>query len=217
MRKDFKNLREEEENITKAYNFSSNKYADYFKDELDEKTLDKELLNRFSKDINYGKVLDIGCGPGHISNYLFKIGCNVQGVDISKGMINVANKLFKGIKFNIGDMFAIDERDNYFDGVCSFYSIVNFSYENLDKVIKEYKRILKNNGLLFIAFHVGNEKLTADNFLDSNISLDFYMHDLDKIVDLLKNNNFEISEAIIRYPYKSEHGTRRAYIIAKIE
>ena len=49
----------------------------------------------------------------------------------------------------------------------------------------------KNNGLLFIAFHVGNEKLTADNFLDSNISLDFYMHDLDKIVDLLKNNNFE--------------------------
>ncbi len=38
------------------------------------------------------KVLDIGSGPGHVADLLFKAGANVTGVDFSSNMVEVAQR-----------------------------------------------------------------------------------------------------------------------------
>ncbi len=45
-------------------------------------------------------IIDIACGPGHITNWLSKAtGGKVTGIDISEGMIKQAEVLYPEIKF----------------------------------------------------------------------------------------------------------------------
>lgn len=39
-----------------------------------------------------GKTLDIGCGTGKVSNYLFKCGFDVEGCDFNKERLEIAKK-----------------------------------------------------------------------------------------------------------------------------
>jgi len=51
--------------------------------------IDKGMINSESS------ILDIGCGPGHISCELAKVSKNVVGIDISENMLEYANKIQK--------------------------------------------------------------------------------------------------------------------------
>ncbi|MCZ7399677.1 MAG: class I SAM-dependent methyltransferase [Candidatus Methanoperedens sp.] len=45
-------------------------------------------------------VIDVACGPGHITNLLSKVTSGrVIGIDISEGMIKQAKALYPGIEF----------------------------------------------------------------------------------------------------------------------
>jgi hypothetical protein len=93
------------------------------------------------------------------------------------------------------------------------YRIVS---EDIAAIVKDFYRVLKATGLLLLTFHVGNQKVVAENFFDQNVSLAFNYFDPDAILDILKAQGFQIREAIIRYPYENvEPQTKRAYILAQ--
>lgn len=203
-----------QKNIIDAYSSSAKIYSEKFYNELDYKPLDRQLLDRFAQLIPQNElVCDIGCGPGEVANYLYNKKVKVMGMDASGKMIEEAKKKNPKINFKVGDMFNLDISGNYFYGITSFYAIVNYQYDDIKKIIKEYHRVLKNNGILFIAFHTEEKKLHVKNFFELKISLDFYFSDEDKIIKILKETGFEIIEALVRFPYKEEHPSKRAYIL----
>lgn len=205
-----------QQNIINAYNSSAKIYSKKFYNELDYKPLDRQLLDRFAQLIPKNElVCDIGCGPGEVANYLFNKKIKVMGIDASGKMIEEAKKMNPKIRFKIYDMFNLDIPDNYFFGITSFYAIGNYRYNDIKKIIKDHHRVLKKNGILLIAFHSGGKKLHVDNFFEIKISLDFYFSDEDKIIKILKETGFNILEALVRYPYKDEYPSKRAYIIGK--
>ncbi len=58
-----------------------------------------KLLDLLKVD-NSDDVIDVACGPGHITNLLSKVTSGrVTGVDISDGMIKQAEALYPGIEF----------------------------------------------------------------------------------------------------------------------
>jgi 2-polyprenyl-3-methyl-5-hydroxy-6-metoxy-1,4-benzoquinol methylase len=68
-------------------------YAAAFLNELADKPLDREYLDKFRELVGTeGLVCDLGCGPGQIARYLKAMDINVIGVDKSKGMIEVAKR-----------------------------------------------------------------------------------------------------------------------------
>jgi ubiquinone/menaquinone biosynthesis C-methylase UbiE len=201
--------------ITEVYNSSAKFYSDKCYNELDYKPLDRQLLDRFSQYIPLNEIVcDIGCGPGEIANYLYNKNLNVIGIDISEKMINEAKRLNPNIEFKIDNMFNLNMSNDYLFGICSFYAIVNFQYKDIKKIIKEYYRVIKRNGILFITFHIDEKKIHVDNFFKTGKSLDFYYFDENKIIKIIKETGFEIIEALVRFPYKEEYPSKRAYIIS---
>jgi ubiquinone/menaquinone biosynthesis C-methylase UbiE len=202
-------------NISDSYNRVATEYKAFI-NELDHKPLDREILSRFARmTIDQGKVYDLGCGPGHISAYLKKSGIDVNGVDISEGMIREAKITYKDIDFFVGNMFDLDVANDQLAGVVAFYSIVNIPQENLFEVFKEINRVIKPGGNFLISFHIGNEKKQLTRFLDQDVLMDFYFFEPDIILQILEKVGFVIDDVVIRYPYRGvEYQSKRAYILS---
>lgn len=101
----------------------------------------------------------------------------------------------------------------HFSGMCSFYAIVNFQYEDIRNIFREYSRVLKKDGILLISFHVGEQRISVDDFYESGKPLVFYYSDEQKILELLGDAGLEILEALVRFPYREEYQSKRAYIL----
>ena len=64
------------------------------------------------------RILDLGCGTGHLANQIAQIGAEVIGIDISTAMIEEARRLYPNLRFEIagGADFHFDQP---FDAVFS--------------------------------------------------------------------------------------------------
>src|SRR5262249_15370108 len=119
---------------------------------LRDKPLDRQLLNRFATEIRgRGDVCDMGCGPGHITRYLRLAGTNVFGLDVSPRMVERGRQLNPDISFQVGNMIALDLRDETLAGIAAFYAIVNIPPDSLPSVFKEMARVLQPGRLLLIS------------------------------------------------------------------
>jgi len=101
------------------------------------------------------RVLDVGCGAGRTTYYIFENGCRVIGVDISLPLIEQAKKDYPSIDFRAMDARKLDFKDNSFDAAFfSFNGIDNLpSLEERENAIKEMKRILRPGGVLIYSSH----------------------------------------------------------------
>jgi SAM-dependent methyltransferase len=209
---------QEQKNIIECYDKTAKNYADKYIDELSKKHFDRMLLKSFaSENSNKGKLIDLGCGPGQTTKYLSGCGLtDLVGVDISPAMVTVAKSIHPMLNFETADILNLKYPDKTFGSAIAFYSIVHFDYEQVKIAFKEIKRILADNGEFLFSFHVGDNVVHLDDFLDHQVNIDFYFFETNKITDLLTETGFEIIDAIERYPYKDvEYSSKRAYIWAK--
>ena len=64
------------------------------------------------------RILDLGCGTGHLTNQIAQAGAEIIGIDISEAMIGEARRLYPNLRFEIANAtgFHFDEP---FDAVFS--------------------------------------------------------------------------------------------------
>ncbi len=203
--------------IRESYDRLAEEYTRRIADELQHKPLDRELLDRFTKQTRgRGDVCDMGCGPGHVARYLRDAGASVFGLDLSPGMLGQARKLNPDISFREGNMLSLDIPEGALAGVTAFYAIVNIPRQALPLVFREIWRVLKSRGLLLLAFHIGNEVLHEDELWGQKISMDFLLFQPSEIRLDLEKAGFNIEEIVEREPYPDvEYPSRRAYIFAR--
>ena len=105
------------------------------------------------------KIIDIGCGFGKTIFNLYKKGyVDIYGVDINKSGIKFANLTSKQLKldpkpkFKIANALYLPYRDSMFDCVITqaFWTAIVTMKERL-QIIKEISRVIKKNGILYIA------------------------------------------------------------------
>jgi SAM-dependent methyltransferase len=207
------------EEVQSAYDRVAENYAEQFRDEMDRKPFDRKMLDWLAEKVgDLGVICDMGCGPGQIARYLNAHGVKVCGVDLSSEMVRQAKSLNPQIPFQQGDMFALsDVADNSYGGIAAFYSIVNLPRLSVVRALQELRRLLTPNGVLLLAFHVGQGITHLDEFLGKEVSLDFIFFETEEVKEYLRTAGFELEEAIERDPYSKEveHQSRRAYIFAR--
>lgn len=103
------------------------------------------------------RILDLGCGTGHLTAEIAARGAEVVGIDKSRDMIEQARKLYSDLRFEIGnaESFHFDEP---FDAVFSNAAI--HWMRDQDGVASSIHRALKAGGRLVAEFG-GNGNLRA--------------------------------------------------------
>ena len=203
--------------VRKSYDIVADEYVRRIYDELQHKPLDRQLLDEFAERVrSAGPVCDLGCGPGHVARYLHDRGVEVLGLDLSESMIKQARRLNHDVRFQVGNILALESPDKAWAGIVAFYSIVNLPAESLPTAAAEMLRVLRPGGRLLLSFHIGEETLHLDQWWDRDVSIDFYFYQPVRIADLLARAGFVIDEIVEREPYAEvEHQSRRAYIVAR--
>jgi ubiquinone/menaquinone biosynthesis C-methylase UbiE len=204
--------------VQRAYDDAARAYADHLFGELAHKPFDRAMLDRIAEQVgDAGKICDMGCGPGQIARYLKDRGAPTVGIDLSAGMIENARRLNPDIEFVQGDMRALDAvADSAFAGIVTAYAIVNIPRDELPLVFREFRRILRPEGVLLLSFHVGDEVRHVTDLHRTPVELDFYFYTPAIVKALLTDAGFTIDDAIEREPYPDvEAQTRRCYIFAR--
>ncbi|CAA0218848.1 bifunctional demethylmenaquinone methyltransferase/2-methoxy-6-polyprenyl-1,4-benzoquinol methylase UbiE [Tenacibaculum maritimum] len=109
---------------------------------------------------NPKKILDIATGTGDLAIMLAKTNPDkIIGLDISEGMLEVGKqkilnaKLADTIEMVVGDSENMPFNNDTFDAITVSFGVRNF--ENLDKGLKEIKRVLKPGGT-FVVLETSN-------------------------------------------------------------
>jgi SAM-dependent methyltransferase len=203
--------------IRENYDKLAKEYALHLSDELQHKPFDREVLTRFAHHTkNRGALCDLGCGPGHVTRFLNDLQAPVFGIDVSPNMVSEARRLNPGLDFREGDMLALDLPSGSVAGIVAFYAIVHLPPEHLSLAFNEMFRALESDGLVLMAFHVGDEIVRPDELWGVPLTMDFYLHQTATICQGLEAAGFAVEEVAEREPYPEvEYQSRRAYIFAR--
>jgi len=198
-----------------SYDSMADEYARRIYDELKDKPLDRQLLDRFAREVQ-PPICDIGTGPGHVARYLHEQGADVFGIDLSPGMVEQARKLNPGMTFRQGNMLALDVPDNSWGGITAFYSILHVPRDQVVEALREFRRVLRPGGVVLLAFHVGTETRHEEEWWGKKVSLDFAFFTPQEMQGYLKSAELEAIDVIERDPYPDvEYQSRRSYIFAR--
>jgi 2-polyprenyl-6-hydroxyphenyl methylase/3-demethylubiquinone-9 3-methyltransferase len=104
------------------------------------------------KMLNGVKILDIGCGGGLLSEPMARLGADVYGIDASNKNINVAKLHAKKSNLKIKYFCSSPENfktDTKFDVILNMEIIEHV--DNVNLFLKSCSKLLKKNGIMFIA------------------------------------------------------------------
>ena len=190
-------------------------YAEHLAGELAGKPLDRAFLAAFVERAR-GRILDLGCGPGHVAAFLAERGAEVEGADLSPEMIAEARARFPALTFTVADMFALPHPGGSLAGIVAFYAIVHVPTAELGGALTEMHRVLAPGGAVALSFHAGSEHKHVDELFGCATSLDFVFHDPGAVVAVLAAAGFTLEARLDRAPYvDAEYPSQRCYLLAR--
>jgi len=110
-----------------------------------------KLKNKF-RPLSGINILDIGCGGGLLSEPMSKMGANVTGIDASDKNIKIAKLHSKKNKLKINYLCSSPEKlkiTKKFDVILNMEIVEHV--EDIDFFLKSCSKLLKKNGLMFVA------------------------------------------------------------------
>lgn len=149
-------------------------FDDIFKDHSFVSDYTKKYLSSGSK------VLEGGCGRGNHVYSLDKNGFQVIGLDSAQDTVSYLQERFPKLDFRLGDITNLDLESNSIDGYWSLGVIEHF-YDGYQDSLEEMRRVLKEDGYLFLTMPAMNplRKLKAffnlyPSFKEDEMSKNFF-------------------------------------------
>ncbi len=203
--------------LSTSYDRVAADYTANIAGELAGKPLDRALLQAFAEQVGtLVPVADLGCGPGHVADFLGRFDVQVEGFDLSEGMIAQARQRYPSLTFRQGDMRSLAVADATFGGITAFYSIIHLTEDELAPTFQEWWRVLRPSGCVLVAFHIGERVVHLDEWWQHPVDLDFHFLSADMVTTALVHAQFTIEAVLQRSPYPEvEHQNQRGYVLAR--
>jgi len=190
-------------------------------------------LKSKKKPLDKINILDIGCGGGLLSEPMTRLGANVTGIDASSKNIGIAKLHAKKNKLKINYLCSSPEKlktQKKFDVILNMEIVEHV--EDINFFINSCSKLLKKNGLMFVA----TLNKTLKSYIFAIIGAEYVLrwlpigtHDWEKFVRpedlkkiLIKNNlNFEKLDGmnfnIIKDEWSISSDTSINYIVKSIK
>jgi SAM-dependent methyltransferase len=144
------------ESVRTAYGAMAAQYIELFGTSEYMHTDDLALITRHLS-IRPGAVLDVGCGPGHLTEHLRLLDVDATGIDLVPEFIDHARGTFPDGQYAIGSMRELDFSDHSVAGILAWYSLIHLQPDGLDDVLNELHRAMAPGGTLVAGFFDGDE------------------------------------------------------------
>ncbi|WP_433688882.1 class I SAM-dependent DNA methyltransferase [Micromonospora carbonacea] len=110
-----------------------------------------------------GPVLDLGCGPGHLTAHLRSLGTDATGVDMVGEFVDHARAAHPGGRYLLGSMERLAVADHRVAGILAWGSVIHLPPPDLDGVLAEFRRVIAPGGRLVVGIFVGDEVAAFDH------------------------------------------------------
>ena len=178
-------------------------------------------LQEFTSFLQPGaKVLDVGAGTGEETAWIAKNAAEVTALDISAKMLAVLQRKYPEIKTKEGNMVDQLFEEAEFDGIWSARAIIHIPPEDLLRVLKQFKRVLKTKGVLSVIFAIPKdnnlqEQLIPEPEAPGKKNLLYYrtLYPLLYMYQCLENMGFSIRKQGVLIN-KMGKGETNAYLLA---
>jgi len=190
-------------------------------------------LKAKQKPLDKINILDIGCGGGLLSEPMTRLGANVTGIDASSKNINIAKIHAKKNKLKINYLCSSPEKlkiKKKFDVILNMEIIEHV--EDINFFINSCSKLLKKNGLMFVA----TLNKTLKSYVFAIIGAEYVLrwlpigtHDWEKFVrpddlkKILNKNNLKLDKLdgmnfnIIKDEWSMSPDTSINYIVKSIK
>ena len=111
----------------------------------------------------HGAVLDLGCGPGHITDYLCALGVDATGIDMVPEFIDHARAAHPNGRYELGSIERLDAADHSVTGILAWYSLIHLPPQDLHSVLTEFRRAMAPAGMLVLGLFDGEEVAAFDH------------------------------------------------------
>ncbi len=114
---------------------------------------DRKLISSWSSSVS-GSILDLGCGPGHWTNFIASLGKSVKGIDPTSRFIEIASAKYPHEQFEVG--IIADEKGNEYGGILAWYSLIHCTPKQLLQELKIIWSAIQANGTLLLGYFRGD-------------------------------------------------------------
>jgi 2-polyprenyl-6-hydroxyphenyl methylase/3-demethylubiquinone-9 3-methyltransferase len=171
---------------------------------IKENIINKFKLKNKKKPLEKINILDIGCGGGLLSEPMQRLGANVTAIDASIKNIKIAKLHAKKNKLKINYLCSSPEKlkiNKKFDVILNMEIVEHV--EDIQFFLKSCSKLLKKNGLMFVA----TINKTLKSYMFAIVGAEYVLkwlpigtHEWEKFVkpedlkNILANNNLILSE-----------------------
>jgi SAM-dependent methyltransferase len=195
--------------VGRAYGAIADRYVELFASTAEVHPDDLDLIDRHLT-IRPGAVLDVGCGPGHLTAHLRSRGVDVSGIDLVPEFIDHARTTDPDGSYELGSLHRLPVPDGALAGMLAFYSLIHVPPMELDAALGELRRAMAAGGTLVAGFFDGDEVAAFDHKVTTA-----YRWPADELSARLTHAGFTEVERH-RRPGVAEYGRRPQAAIAAI-
>jgi len=157
----------------------------------------EEIIESFLRAFQGQLLLDVGCGPGNDTGVFVEHGLDVTGIDLSERLLRLAIENVPRSSFMLMDMRSTAVKDGSFDGLWVCSSFIHVPQRDSRATMREFARVLKPDGLMFINVMEGER----EGIVKSRLYLDkerfFTDYSVDDFKKLIEKAGFEIVDEMI--------------------
>lgn len=150
------------EQVRRSYRDVADRYTVLFGSTAQMHADDLALIVRHLS-IRHGLVLDVGCGPGHLTAHLRSLGVDAAGVDLVPEFIDIARTAHPAGRFEVGSVLELAAPDHSVAGILAWYSLIHLPPEDLGDALAELHRVIVPGGTLVVGFFDGDRRAAFDH------------------------------------------------------
>ncbi|MEK7165398.1 MAG: class I SAM-dependent methyltransferase [Patescibacteria group bacterium] len=171
-----------------VYNAIAADYADTIENYAPQKELD-QFLRLVKKG---GEILDVGCAAGRDSFYFAEHELKVTGIDLSEQLLKIARKKGPHLNFKKQDMRQLKFSPASFDGIWAHASLLHLSRNEVPSVLRQFFKILKSTGILYISVKVGDGEADVIDDFSSEYPRHFTFFRKVELNKMIGNSGFKV-------------------------
>lgn len=140
------------------------------------------------------KILDVGCAAGRDSFYFAENGLKVVGIDLSEELLKLARKRESHVDFQKQDIRKLKFAANFFDGIWACASVLHLKREEIPEAFKQFYKLLKPNGILFISVKRGDGEVDVVDKRVPGLGRHFTLFQQDELKSRLVEAGFIVDQ-----------------------